>query len=140
MRRNPFDELEELLDRISQQVEEGMAQGSGFPVPGQVDVDVADAGDEYVVTADVPGYETGDIELTFSDGTLRIEAHREETDEVGDGKYLRRERTRRSVNRRLRLPEPIDEDAASASYDRGVLTVTLPKESTSAESRHIDID
>jgi len=65
MRRNPFDDIEEMLDRVSRQVEEGMSAG-GLQVPGSVPVDVADTDEQYVVTADLPGYETDDIELTLS--------------------------------------------------------------------------
>ncbi|WP_263021005.1 Hsp20/alpha crystallin family protein [Natronobiforma cellulositropha] len=145
MRRNPFDELEELLDRVSRQVEEGMASGTGLPVPGSVAVDVADYDEEYVVTADLPGYETDDIELTLTEGTLRLEAERERetetADEEGADRYIRRERTSRSISRRFRLPEPVDEEGVSASYTNGVLTVTLPKhEPAEEESKRIDID
>lgn len=140
MRRNPFDELEDVFDRLSRQVEEGMSRGTGFPVPGSVAVDVVDELDEYVVHADLPGYDTDDIELTLGDGTLTLEATRVEDDEHVESRYLRRERTERSVSRRIRLPEPVDEDAVAASYDRGVLTVTLPKETGGEDSRRIDIE
>ena len=140
MRRNPFEELEEMLDRLSSQVEEGMTRGGGLPVPGDVAVDVADAHDEYVVTADLPGYDTDDIELTLSEGTLRLEASREEREEHEEGRYIRRERTQRSVSRRIRLPDPVDEEDVSASYKNGVLTVTLPKVSGGEESKQIDIE
>ncbi|TYL39459.1 heat-shock protein Hsp20 [Natronococcus pandeyae] len=143
MRRNPFDEIEEMLDRVSQQVEEGMT-GGGLQVPGSVPVDVADRGEEYVVTADLPGYDTDDIDLTLAEGTLRLEAHRagktetETTDE--SGRYLRRERTRQSVNRRIRLPDPVEEESVSAGYENGVLTVRLPKVSGGESSKAIDIE
>ncbi|WP_276255317.1 Hsp20/alpha crystallin family protein [Halomontanus rarus] len=177
MRRNPFEELEELLDRVSRQVEEGMASGTGFPVPGSIAVDVADHDEEYVVTADLPGYEIDDIELTLSEGTLRLEAEREresvstsdpelesetgsepDSDSESDtgtgtgtevdvestpkteNRYLRRERTHRSVSRRIRLPEPVEENEVSASYTNGVLTVTLPKVSADEGSKRIDIE
>jgi HSP20 family protein len=145
MRRNPFDELDEMLDRIGQQVEEGMTSG-GLQVPGSVPVDVADRGEEYVVTVDLPGYDTADIDLTIAEGTLRIEGERadesalETADETGRGRYLRRERTRQSVNRRIRLPEPVEEESVSASYDNGVLTVRLPKVVGEGGSKAIDID
>ncbi|ELZ05838.1 Hsp20/alpha crystallin family protein [Natrialba aegyptia] len=143
MRRNPFDEIEEMLDRVSKQVEEGMASG-GLQVPGTVPVDVTDTGDEFVVTADLPGYEVEDIDLTLTEGTLRLEANRTEeaefADDEGEGRYLRHERTRKTANRSIRLPEPVDEDDVSAGYENGVLTVRLPKESGSEESKRIDIE
>ncbi|NUB89983.1 Hsp20/alpha crystallin family protein [Haloterrigena sp. SYSU A558-1] len=139
MRRNPFDDIEELLDRVSRQVEEGMGAG-GLQVPGSVPVDVVDAGEEYLVTADLPGYETDDIELTLSEGTLRLEANREDESEYAEGRYLRRERTRTSANRRIRLPEPVEEENVSAGFEDGVLTVRLPKVSGTDDSKRIDIE
>ncbi|AEH35797.1 Hsp20/alpha crystallin family protein [Halopiger xanaduensis] len=139
MRRNPFDDIEEMLDRVSRQVEEGMTSG-GLQVPGTVPVDVADTGDEYVVTADLPGYDTDDIDLTLSEGTLRLEANREDEREYAEGEYLRRERTRKTANRRIRLPEPVEEDGVSAGYEDGVLTVRLPKIGGGNESKEIDIE
>ncbi|WP_254762591.1 Hsp20/alpha crystallin family protein [Natrinema marinum] len=139
MRRNPFDEIEELLDRVSRQVEEGMSAG-GLQVPGTVPIDVADTGEEYVVTADLPGYETDDIDLTLSEGSLRFEANRTDEAQHADGRYLRRERTKTSASRRVRLPEPVDEEAVAAGFENGVLTVQLPKESGGEETRHIDIE
>ncbi|ADB62529.1 heat shock protein Hsp20 [Haloterrigena turkmenica DSM 5511] len=139
MRRNPFDDIEELLDRVSRQVEEGMGAG-GLQVPGSVPVDVVDAGEEYLVTADLPGYETDDIELTLSEGTLRLEASREDESEYAEGRYLRRERTRTSANRRIRLPDPVEEESVSAGFEDGVLTVRLPKVSGTDDSKQIDIE
>ncbi|SDC66520.1 Hsp20/alpha crystallin family protein [Natrinema hispanicum] len=139
MRRNPFTEIEELLDRLSQQVEEGMAAG-GLQVPGAVAVDVADTDGEYVVTADLPGYESDDIDLTLTDGTLRLEATRRDHAAFDDDRYLRRERTTKSASRRIRLPEPVDEDGVAAGFENGVLTVRLPKESSDEDTKQIDIE
>ncbi|AFZ72603.1 Hsp20/alpha crystallin family protein [Natronobacterium gregoryi] len=139
MRRNPFDEIEEMLDRVSRQVEEGMTSG-GLQVPGSVPADVADTGEEYVVTADLPGYETNDIDLTLSEGTLRLDASREDDLEFAEGEYIRRERTRKTASRRIRLPEPVEEEEVSAGYENGVLTVRLPKVGGVDESKEIDIE
>lgn len=127
------------MDRIGRQVEEGMA-GGGLQVPGSVPVDVVDTGAEYVVTADLPGYDTDDIELTLSDGTLRLEAGREDQTTHLEGNYLRRERTKKTANRRIRLPEPVEEDEVSAGYENGVLTVRLPKVGGDEGSKEIDIE
>lgn len=139
MRRNPFDDLEEMLNRVSKQIETGVG-GNGLSFPGSVAVDVADHRDEYVVTADLPGFETEDIELTLVEGTLRLEAE-QETDRTDEhDRYLRRERSHKSVSRRLHLPEPVDEESITANYNNGVLTVTLPKLQESDDSKRIDID
>lgn len=136
--RNPFDDLERMIDRMTRQFE-------GFePTAGGVSVDVVDRGDEFVVSADLPGYDREDIDVELSETTLRVSAERdEESDEEREteaGEYLRRERTRRSTSRSVRLPERVDEDATSATYEAGVLRVTLPKLRTSDEGTNIPIE
>ncbi|MFW5903421.1 MAG: archaeal heat shock protein Hsp14 [Halolamina sp.] len=138
MRRNPFDELEDMIERMSRQFEGGVP--GGLPTVGGVAVDVADRDEEYVVTADLPGYETDDIDVTVTDGRLRIEAERETGTEEEGTDYIFNERRRESVSRTVRLPEPVDEDAVTAKYTNGVLTVTLPKEEVGDEGRHIEIE
>jgi HSP20 family protein len=61
--------------------------------------------------------------------TVRIAASQETSTEGDDDhQYLRQERTRRSMSRTVPLPDRVRKDAAEASYDNGVLTITLPKQ------------
>jgi HSP20 family protein len=137
-RRNPFEEIEQMFERMNQQ----LGQLNEMPVPGtqQLSVDLADREDAFEVTADLPGYDREDIDLSVADRTLRISAEHDDSTEAGDGDYLRRERRRRSVSRSLSLPEDVAEEEASATYTNGVLTVTLPKATDLDDSRSIDID
>jgi HSP20 family protein len=138
MRRNPFDELEDMLERMSKQFEGGFPER--MPTVGGVAIDVADRDEKYVVTADLPGYETDDIDVTVTEGRLRIEAERETGTAEESEDYIFNERHRESVSRTVRLPEPVDEEAVTAKYTNGVLTVTLPKEEASDEGHHIEIE
>jgi len=146
-RRNPFDELEEMFERMSRQFEnfgqqfEESSEGLGIDLSGTngMSLDLADHGDEYVVTADLPGFEKDDIDVRLHDDHLHIDAEGETKTEEGEGEYLRRERTQRSVSRSVALPEPVDEENVAAEYHNGVLTVTMPKITTSEESHSIDI-
>lgn len=129
-RRDPFKEIEELFEQLNS----GFADLSGEfeevgAAGGGVHVDVADADDEIVVVADVPGFEPEDIDVSVSDRQLRISAeHSAETEqEDEDTHYYRRERTQRAVSRTMTLPTDVDERKASASYENGVLTIELPK-------------
>lgn len=144
-RRNPFEEIERMFERMNRQFSE-LSEGDQLPAPtssspGTVSMDVAEQTDEYVVTADLPGFEKDDIDLSISERTLRVSAeHEESTDEEDEeGTYLRRERRRQSVSRAITLPEEVAEEDASAAYNNGVLTVTLPKHDRSGDSRSIDI-
>lgn len=127
-----------MFERMNDQF--GQFDDMSMPATQSLSVDLADREDSFEVTADLPGYEREDIDLSVADRTLRISAERDESTEEGEGNYLRRERRRRSVSRSLTLPEEVEEDAASAAYTNGVLTVTLPKATGDEDSRSIDID
>ena len=133
-RSNPFKDIEELFDRM------GRGLDTGDLGVHDVAVDVSETDEEVVVTADLPGYEKSDIDVTVDDDRLTITAEREETRAEDDAYYHRRERTRSEVQRRLYLPAEVDETEASASYHNGVLTVVLPKrEATEDEGYDIDV-
>lgn len=138
-RTNPFEELERLFERMSEQVEPGEWQRWGVR---DISVDLIDRGDGFELHADLPGYDRSDIDLTLSEGRLRIEAVREidVIDEDSEDRYVLRERAKDSVSRSVRLPEPIDDSEAVARYRNGVLTITLPKEEPAGEGTRIDIE
>ncbi|WP_232703483.1 Hsp20/alpha crystallin family protein [Halobacterium wangiae] len=126
----PFEELERILERL----DDARDGGSEFAV------DVKDADGRFTVTADLPGFESEDIEVEVQDRTLRIDAERSEDTKIDEEQYIRRERSERSTSRSLTLPEAVDEDATSASFQHGVLTVELPKASASDDGTTVDIE
>ena len=122
-RSNPFEEIEQLFERM------GRGGMSGMSGMHDISVDVSETDAEVVVTADLPGYEKEDIEVGVKDRRLTVEAERrhESEDRDKDERFLRQERTHQRISRSVSLPEDVDEDGASATYHNGVLTVTLPK-------------
>jgi HSP20 family protein len=142
-RPNPFDDIERFLQQMNR------AFGDSVPTrPHQVAVDVVETDEEIVVSVDLPGFDREDVTISLSGRDLTVEAdheeeteaHDEEEDEGADVRYVRRERTHRAVSRTVRLPDAVDEDAASASYTNGVLTVTLPRETVDDEEESHTID
>ncbi|MFB6221320.1 MAG: Hsp20/alpha crystallin family protein [Halolamina sp.] len=126
-RRDPFEEIEELFEQLNAGFSE-MGENFGEQLDGGIHVDVADADDAIVVTADVPGFDPDDIDVSVQDRRLTIAAEHSEAAEEDEAEtYYRRERTKRAVSRTVSLPTDVDETAASASYENGVLTVELPK-------------
>ena len=140
-RHNPFEELEELFERMS-----GQFEGTDWYKIGNqsVVVDLVDLGDSFELTADLPGFDRDNINITLTDGTLTIDAEREEVTDTEDTeesiRYLRQERHRSAVSRSIRLPEPIDEESAKATYNAGVLTIELPKLEPDRDGTSIDIE
>ncbi|MFA9516826.1 archaeal heat shock protein Hsp14 [Halopenitus sp. H-Gu1] len=142
-RRDPFEEIEQLFDRMGREFEQigGDLESS---LGGGFNVDVTEDDETITVVADLPGYDRDEIDVTLADRTLTIAAERSEehADEESDDdvQYHRRERRSRSVSRRIRLPADVDESAVSASYNNGVLTIELPKQTADAGGHHIDVE
>lgn len=95
--------------------------------------DIKESDDSYTVIADLPGMTKENIEVTYQDNVLTIEAkHEVSTEEKDDEKkYIRRERSSKHYKRQYVLNN-VKKDAISAAYDNGVLTVTLGKEKETA--------
>ena len=135
-RNNPFEEIERLFERMGRSFED-----TGMMGVQDVSVDLADRGDEFVATVDLPGYDKEDVDLSVSERRLTISAERERDTEAGDESYIRRERSHKHVSRTITLPEEVDEEGAGATYRHGVLTITLPKRTDDEDdARRIDID
>jgi HSP20 family protein len=135
MRDNPFEEIERMFERMSEQFEGAQP---GRMMEGTVLVDVEDRDDEFVVTADLPGFDREEIEVNLRDDTLELSASRETTEETESGTFVRRERRRSDVSRSVYLPDPVVAEETTAVHENGVLTVTLPKV-TPEESGGTDI-
>ncbi|MDL5361053.1 Hsp20/alpha crystallin family protein [Halalkalicoccus sp. NIPERK01] len=142
-RRNPFDDLDEFFDRLGRQFENqpGFDQDVfGMGGANRMSIDLADRDEEFVVTADAPGFDKNEIDVRVTDRTLTIEAERDEESEERDETYLRSERRSESLRRTVQLPEPVDEESVSATYKNGVLTITLPKRDPEVGGKSIDIE
>lgn len=141
-RPNPFEELERLFDRLSDQFEDvDQLRSIESKLPGGPKVDVADFGDAFEVTADLPGFETEDITVELIGEELHVVAKTETESEAEEpGRYIRRERSERSVDRRITLPEPVAEENVEATFQNGVLTVCLPKQVEASETHEIDVE
>ncbi|MFX0141781.1 MAG: Hsp20/alpha crystallin family protein [Candidatus Hodarchaeota archaeon] len=101
---------------------------------------IIDEGDKYSITAELPGLDKGDIEITIHDGFLEIKGEqKKEHEEKKDG-YVRKEYHSSSYHRRFTVPENIDEGNIDAKLDKGLLTLKLPKkEEEKKEKKRIEI-
>ena len=90
-------------------------------------VDIEETEEAVVLTADLPGVDEKDIEITVHEGVLLLSGKRESVVDEETGTSLYRERTHGSFFRRFRLGRKVDAEQIAATYRNGVLTVTLPK-------------
>ena len=95
-----------------------------FPVPA---VDVTEGDKDFTVTAELPGLEEKDINLTVSNHTLTVKGQKSYEKEEKNKDHHVSERAYGSFQRSFTLPDGVDADKITAALAKGVLTVTLPK-------------
>lgn len=102
-------------------------------------VNVYEDKEKLSIEAQLPGIDLKDVNLTVTDHTLKIEGERKvEHDDNKDG-YHFREAQYGTFSRTFTLPSYVDAEKVKASYDRGVLTVSVPKQEK-AKPRQIEIE
>jgi HSP20 family protein len=90
-------------------------------------VDVIDRDTEIVVKAELPGVTKDDIDLSITDNTVTIKASTSHEEKEENGNYYRCEISRGSFSRTVALPGDVDADSAKASFNDGILELTMPK-------------
>lgn len=90
-------------------------------------MDLVEAEDHYLLRADLPGMGEEDVSIEINDNVLTVSGERhDEQQHQGQG-WHRVERTFGRFSRSLALPEGVDADTVTASFDRGVLSIRVPK-------------
>ena len=113
-------------------------QGETLPTPGQIRMDVKESAEAYTIDAEVPGIAKEAIHVTIDGSTVTLKAEVKKEESHSGESFLRSERYYGAVSRSLTLPVSINSQQAKAHYDKGVLTLTLPKSSPST-SRELTI-
>jgi HSP20 family protein len=90
-------------------------------------VDVFEKEDKFIVKAELPGMKDDDIDVSVIGDTLSIKGEKKSETEVKDEDYYRSERSYGSFYRSIPLPSNVDANKVEASFDDGVLEITLPK-------------
>ena len=130
LRSWPFDEIDRFFDAPFAALSTGNA---GFKM------NVEDAGDRYVVSAELPGVKREEIDVELNEWRLSISVERKESDEEKGKNYLYKETGEWSATRGVYL-----KDAAvaglTAKLEGGVLTVNVPKQQEKANVTKVAID
>lgn len=101
---------------------------------------ITDEGDKYSITAELPGLDKGDIEITVHDGILEIKGEQKKEHEEKKEGFVRKEYHSSSYHRSFTIPENIDEENIDAKLDKGLLTLKLPKkEEEHKEKKKIEV-
>jgi len=126
------DEMDHLLDGLSRSFGFPELRMPTFELPrraGIADVrfEVSETDKEVEVTAEAPGLDTEDFEIGLSEGMLTVKGEKRDRREHKEKDYYVSERRYGSFARSFRIPESVDEDKISASCEKGILTIHLPK-------------
>lgn len=90
-------------------------------------VDIKEEAERFVISADVPGVDRDDIEVTMADGVIVIKGERKLESQEEEKGYRRIERSYGTFYRRFSLPESADAEKISATCNEGVLEIVIPK-------------
>jgi len=122
-----YTSLREDLDRLFDAAFPSL-QGNGFFDEGarQFPVDLYQERDAFIVRAELPGFRKEDISLEVADGILTVTGHQKTETKSGTKEKDATVQEQR-VSREISLPEHLKLDQITASYENGILTITLPK-------------
>ena len=138
---DPFRELTDFASLLrSPGVKSELARaGTGDWAPA---VDIAEDDESYIISADLPEVKKEDVNVSVENGYLTISGERrhESEDEDSNKKFHRVERSYGSYMRRFGVPDHVDAENIKASFQDGVLQVTLPKIEIEEKPGKIDVD
>lgn len=129
MRWQPFEELMSLREAMDRLFEESIVWPRSWLAPAAQTfaVDIYETKDDVVVKASLPGVKPEDVEVSVVGDTLTIKGEVKEEKDIKEENYIRKERRYGSFCRSFTLPVSVNADKATAEFENGVLTLTLPK-------------
>lgn len=138
----PFGDMLSLREEIDDLFSDFFRRvpSEGFPREGlwYPAIDIEETEDAFKLSAELPGMKKEDIKISFSDGRLTMEGERKFEKEEKNKTFHRIERSYGKFKRIISMPREVEADKAKASYEQGILTITLPK-SEQAKPKEIGI-
>ncbi len=127
-RRFPFWDVEKTMNEMSRLFDafDGPMSLRSMPRGTFPPMNIYEKDENVILTAEIPGVKTEDIELNVLENSLTLTAKRD-SEQNGGKRFYRRERPFGSFSRTVSLAEKVDPDNVNAEYNDGVLTVTMPK-------------
>ncbi len=137
--RGEIDRLRDEMDRLYERLFDWMPFRR-FPIEGEwvPSVDVSETAKNIVVSAEIPGMDAKDIDVSLDGNVLTLRGERKQQKEEKEENFHRVERVYGSFFRSIQVPAEVDSSKVKASYKRGVLKITLPKVKKQ-ESKKIEV-
>ena len=146
VRWDPFNEVNSIRTALDRFFDPALARfpahfrGSGNEEVGtsSLGLDIYETNEELVVKAAIPGVDPKDVDISVEEDVLTIRGSYETREDVKDEVYHRRELRSGSFERALRLPPTVEPANATATFENGLLKLTMPKKQE-ARARSIKI-
>lgn len=123
--------VDDLENRMRKFFDEGMLAFDGDLLPQTIGwipaTDIVETPDALTLTADLPGLDRKDVDISVDDGMLTIRGEKADDRTVEGSKYHVFERSYGSFQRTFALPRTVDVTKINAEFGKGVLTVVMPK-------------
>lgn len=103
------------------------------------EVDISETDKEVRVSAELPGVDEKDLDVSVTDDSVCIKGEKKEEKDEKNGERRYVERSYGSFERRLALPSEVDPNKAKATFKKGVLTITAPKSANAQKSKKVSI-
>lgn len=151
-KRQPPDFTEQLIEPFTELRHEVDRLFDGFPfrmpslrlgrfaaaVPA---IEMSETDKAYKITAELPGMEPGNVDVTFEEGMLRIAGEKKEQREENERGYRLTERSYGAFERMIALPPAADSQSIKAKFKNGLLTVTMGKvDEAKGNARRIKVE
>jgi HSP20 family protein len=130
MRWDPFREMMSLRQAMDRLFEDSFVRPSSmWPESrvGDVPVDMYQTASDVVIRASLPGISPEEIDISITGDTVTIKGEHREKTEVKEENYIRKEHRYGAFSRTVTVPVAVKIDKAEAVFDKGMLTLTLPK-------------
>jgi HSP20 family protein len=140
-RTSPFGEFLSLRQAMDRLLEDSFVRPRGsYPQESEfgIPLDVADSQDALVIEAALPGVAPDDVDITVLGDTLSITATSQQERSADEDGYVYREVRRGRFSRTVTLPSQVQPDRASATFEHGMLRLSIPK-AEAAKPRQIRI-
>ncbi|HZD52704.1 MAG TPA: Hsp20/alpha crystallin family protein [Woeseiaceae bacterium] len=143
--RREMDSLHREMDRLFEGLLSEGARPSALSeiwARGEIvpQLDLSEDDKAFSIKIDLPGMDEKDVDVTLSDRVLTVRGEKKEEKETKEKDFYRRERASGTFRRSIEIPADVDGAKIEASFNKGVLTIRLPKTKEAQEKiKHIDI-
>lgn len=130
IRWDPAQDLMSLKQAMDKLLEDSVNRPGGFTIGlggGGFPIDIIQSENYLIIKAALPGVKPEDVDISVTGEILTIKAERKEEGDFKDKEYIRKENQYGTISRKIPIPRSVEANKADATFDNGVLTLSIPK-------------